>query len=60
MTESNRPWCIEQGHKPNPLHTAAGFCAMTWELGITKEDNPEEWRECKRLFLNSTNRRAVR
>jgi hypothetical protein len=46
MTEA--PWCIEQGHEPK--HDADSFCAMTWELGITREDNPDEWRELKRLM----------
>ena len=46
---SGQPWCIEQGHDPKPSHDAGSFCAMTWELGITKEDNPDEWRELKRL-----------
>jgi hypothetical protein len=47
--ESNRPWCEESGHKPNPKHGPDSFCALAWELGITKEDNPDEWRELKRL-----------
>lgn len=44
---SNRPWCVARGHAPNDKHTATGFCAMAWELGITKEDNPEDWAELK-------------
>lgn len=25
------------------------FRLLVWELGITKEDNPDEWREAKRV-----------
>jgi len=49
-TAASRPWCVERGHAPNDNHTAGGFCAMAWELGITREDNPEEYWELKRLY----------
>jgi hypothetical protein len=26
-----------------------GFAQEAWELGIYREDNPDEWRELKRL-----------
>jgi hypothetical protein len=48
-TTTNRPWCVETGHAPNPKHDTQSVCALAWEMGITPEDNEDEYRELKRL-----------
>lgn len=50
ITSALHDWCIDQGHVPNPKHGATSFCAVAWELGITREDNPDEWAELKALM----------
>lgn len=50
MDPKSRPWCTDRGHSPKQAHGPDSICAVAWELGITKEDNPDEWRELKRVI----------
>jgi hypothetical protein len=55
LSELQAEWCEWNGHSANKTHGPSSVCALAWEMGITREDNPDEFRELKRLvrFGNS-------